>query len=212
MSPRKYRMGTRAENIAATRNAIVHAAMTLHERQGFQATSWDEIAMEAGVSSATVYRHFPSPAELIPACANTVFDVIQPPTVEQVAPKFAAHDDPAVRLEQLVRDTVHCFAQGEGWLHAAYRERDFIPSLADALEVIEGTLRILVRAAAGTPLSKREEAEIFVLCNFPFWKQLVDNGLGPRQSADTMVRLVQDTWAHHCPVGDASTEGGGRSC
>jgi AcrR family transcriptional regulator len=188
-------MGARAETVAATRHAIVEAAMALHQRQGVQATSWDEIAAAAGVSSATVYRHFPSPTELIPACAHTVFDVIQPPTLAQVAPKFAACDDPADRLEQLVRDTVHCYAQGEGWLHAAYRERDFIVPLADAIEVIESTLRVLVRAAAGTRLSKSAESELFVLCNFPMWKQLVDSGLGPRQATEANVQLVRDAWS-----------------
>ncbi len=195
MSPRKYRMGARADAVAATRAAIVDAARRLHETHGFQATSWDEIGVAAEVSTATVYRHFPSPAELIPACAQTVFDVIQPPTVAQVAPKFAAIPDPEDRLAQLVRDTAHCYQDGEGWLHAAYRERDFIEPLAEAIDVIESTFRVLIRAAAGRRLSKRLEAELFVLMNFPVWKQLIDNGIGYRQAADIQVRLVRSAWA-----------------
>ena len=40
--------------------AIVDAAMDLFERQGFDRTTMDEIALAAGVSKRTVFRHFAS--------------------------------------------------------------------------------------------------------------------------------------------------------
>ena len=85
-------MGARAETAAKTRAAIVFAARQLHAERGLVATSWDDIADRAGVSKATVYRHFPSLAELVPACAQTVFDLIQPLTPEQAAGAFASMD------------------------------------------------------------------------------------------------------------------------
>jgi hypothetical protein len=45
-----------------------------------------------------------------------------------------------------VRASCHCYAAGEGWLYAAQRERDFVPELPAALEVIKDTLRVLVVA------------------------------------------------------------------
>lgn len=154
------------------------------------ATNWEDIAERAGVSTATVYRHFPSLSELIPACARSVFDVIQPPSIEEASATFSSLGRAADRLERLVRDSCHCYSQGEGWLHAAQRESDLVPELSAALAVIEGTLHVLVDAAAGRRLGKADHAVLFVLSDFPFWKSLIDAGLTRRTTVDTIVRLV----------------------
>src|SRR5687768_1290265 len=129
MAPRRYRMNARAEATAATRTQIVEAAKALHAEVGVRATSWEQIAERAGVALATVYRHFPTLAALVPACARSVFDVIRPPTLEEASIKFAALDYPHERLALLVRRSVNCYVLGQGWLQAAYRERDFVPEL-----------------------------------------------------------------------------------
>lgn len=192
MSPRKYTMGARAAAVEETRTRIVGAAMALHAEQGVLATSWEEIAASAGVAATTVYRHFPGLDELVPACARTVFDLITPPTLEQASVQFAAMDSAVDRFEHLARESAHCYRRGEGWLHAAYRERDFSPALRSALEVIEGTLRVLVEAAAGRRLAAEDADVLFVLCNFPLWKQLVDAGLAYPAAERALIELVRD--------------------
>lgn len=191
MSPRRYHMGTRSDAVARTRAAIVAAARDLHAERGLAATSWDDIADRAGVSAATVYRHFPSTRELVPACARTVFDLIQPPTLEQAGATFAALGSAGDRFEHLVRQSCHCYAQGAGWLHAAHRERDFSAELDGALRIMEDSLRVLVTAAAGRHLSKADHAVLFVLCNFPLWWSLTVTGLPARAVEDALVRLVR---------------------
>jgi AcrR family transcriptional regulator len=191
MAPRRYRMGARADAVAHTRTRIVEAAKGLHAERGVQATNWEEIAEAAEVSPATVYRHFPSLAELVPACARSVFDLIQPPTVAEARPQFAALPTPEERLEHLVRTSAHCYRKGDDWLHAAHRERDFVPELDGALRIIEDTLAILIEAAAGGRLREPAQSSLFVLCDFPFWKDLVDRGLSPRRAEETVVRLVR---------------------
>ena len=57
-------MSKRAAAAARTRARIVEATRELHGEQGIAATSWDDIAARAGVGVGTVYRHFPSKAEL----------------------------------------------------------------------------------------------------------------------------------------------------
>lgn len=191
MSPRRYQMGVRADAVARTRESIVAAARELHAERGLAATSWDDIAARAGVSTATVYRHFPSTRELIPACARTVFDLIQPPTLEQASETFGALGSAGDRFEQLVRYSCHCYAEGAGWLHAAHRERDFSAELDAALHIIEDSLRVLVTAAAGRRLSKADHAVLFALCDFPFWWSLSVTGLAARAVEDALVRLVR---------------------
>jgi AcrR family transcriptional regulator len=52
-------------NRARTRQAIEAAALELMEAQGYQATTVEEIARRAGVSSATFFRHFPAKEDVL---------------------------------------------------------------------------------------------------------------------------------------------------
>ena len=192
MAPRRYDMGARADAVAETKARIIAAAMELHAKRGVQATRWEEIAEQAGVSVATMYRHFPSLKELVPACARTVFDLIAPLTVDQAMAKYAKLDDTSERLSFLVRANVHCYGRGEGWLHAAYRERDFIPELDSALRIIQDSGRALIEAAAQRRLGKVEEATLFTLLDFPFYKSLRSAGLDARGVEKVLTRLVTD--------------------
>lgn len=191
MAPRPYRMGARADAVADTRNRIVHAAKAVHAERGVVATSWEDIAARAGVSMATVYRHFPSLAELVPACARSVFDIIQAPTLAQAAEQFEALDVPADRFEHFVRQSCACYAKGAGWLHAAHRERDFVAELDTALRVLEDSLEVLVEAAAGRALPRPDLRALFVLCDFPLWWQLTAGDLPPGEVEEELVRLVR---------------------
>lgn len=184
-------MSTRADAVAQTRVRIVDAAKAVHAERGVLASNWEDIAERAGMSTATVYRHFPSLAELIPACARSVFDLIQPPTLAEAGVQFAALPQAGDRFDRLVRESCHCYQPGADWLHAAHRERDFVPELGAALEVIQGTLRVLVTAAAGRELEPADHGELFVLCDFPLWKSLLDAGLPGPTVEDTLVQLVR---------------------
>jgi AcrR family transcriptional regulator len=77
MSPRRYRLVNRSVAVRGPRNRIVRAAVRLHARKGALRTTWDDIAVEASVSRATVYHHFPPLDELVPACAQVAFDLIE---------------------------------------------------------------------------------------------------------------------------------------
>lgn len=191
MSPRPYRMTTRAAGVAETRARIVATAKQLHSEHGVVLTSNEQIAEAADVSTATVYRHFPSLDELISACARSVFDVIEPPSVEEASVQFAALDRPEDRLEHLVRTSCACYAKGAGWLHAAHRERDFVPELDAAMRVIEGTLEVLVGAAFGAPLGAEDRALLMVLCDFPLWWSLQAQGIDLVAVEEQLVRLVR---------------------
>ncbi|MBI2169107.1 MAG: TetR/AcrR family transcriptional regulator [Actinobacteria bacterium] len=191
MTPRRYRMGARAEAVAQTRQRIVDAATELHADRGVLATSWEDIAERADVSQATVYRHFPSLVELIPACAESVFDVAQVPTIEQASKMFAACETARCRFEQLVRDSCHCFDAGEAWLDAARRERRLIAAIDEVVTRQEEALAVLVRACLGGDTVRPRSLQLLcVLCDFPFWKQLVDRGMAKRTAEATIVALV----------------------
>ncbi len=54
----------RAEMLQKNRAAILDSAIELFLEKGYDQTSLDEISRRAGVSSATLYKHFPTKAEL----------------------------------------------------------------------------------------------------------------------------------------------------
>ena len=196
MSPRAYRSVQRAQRSRHTRERILNAAKTLHARHGILATSWEAIAREAGVATATAYRHFPSLAELLPACAASVFNTAGMPTPEQAAAIFAGARTPAARLERLIRGTCECYARGEGWLNAARRERELVAAVRDAVERQRQSVETLVRSAlAGSRVEARTVKAITALIDFPFWRSLSESGLGRRESEDLIVSLVRSTLA-----------------
>lgn len=55
------------------RLAILQAAATQFRANGFDASSMDKIALEAGVSKRTVYNHFPSKEDLFGATLVEIF-------------------------------------------------------------------------------------------------------------------------------------------
>ncbi|HWM08394.1 MAG TPA: helix-turn-helix domain-containing protein, partial [Solirubrobacteraceae bacterium] len=87
-------MTRRASTAAQTRQRIVDATLELHGEQGIAATSWDDIAARAGVGVGTVYRHFPSLDELIPACGDITRQVLALPDPARVQALFGGADGP----------------------------------------------------------------------------------------------------------------------
>src|ERR1700739_4907897 len=78
----------------ARRQQILGAARRCFTRNGFQATSMQDIFAESGLSAGAVYRHFTGKDEIITAIAQDVIDKItsaveaaltgtEPPTLDE---------------------------------------------------------------------------------------------------------------------------------
>ena len=178
MSPRRYRMDARRAASDATRHRIVAAAVKLHAEKGALATGWDEIAVAAGVSRATVYHHFPSLESLIPACAQLAFDLIEVPTPEAAARHFASLPGPDARLADFVIESCRCYAAGAGWLRAAWRERGVVPAMDAAVSRLQRGLGVLLDAAlSGVEVGVESRRVLVTLLDFPFWDGLDQAGV-----------------------------------
>src|SRR5688500_5079721 len=124
MSPRNYDMSRRAAAAAQTRDRIVAATCELHGEQGIAATSWDDIAARAGVGVGTVYRHFPSLDELIPACGAVTMQAIALPDPADV---FEGAKDADERIGRLVREAFAIYERAAPWLRAIRVDADVHP-------------------------------------------------------------------------------------
>lgn len=184
-------MSKRAAAVAQTRKRIVDATLELHGEQGIAATSWDDIAARAGVGVGTVYRHFPSLDELIPACGEITMRVIAVPDPSTVPGLFEHTTKPAERVEQLVREAFSIYERGAPQLRAIRRESDVHPRVAEDRAAFETALRALVDTAL-EPLdtTPQDRAVARALVDLNTWEALRDQGLRPADAAAAISDLL----------------------
>ena len=171
-------MTRRASSVAQTRRRIVDATRALHTEQGIAATSWDDIAARAGVGVGTVYRHFPSLDELIPACGEVSMRIVALPHPRDMPAVFEGERTPAGRIERLVREAFAIYERGAPELRAARNDADVHPGVALAAEELEASLTALVDSAL-EPLdvTPADRAVARAMVDLDTWQALRDQGL-----------------------------------
>jgi AcrR family transcriptional regulator len=92
---RPYNAPRRKERAEATRRSIVQAARSLFARNGYQATTLQAIAREAGVALPTVYAVFGSKAAILSALVKSAG---ADEDIREMARVAFAESDPAGRL------------------------------------------------------------------------------------------------------------------
>jgi AcrR family transcriptional regulator len=88
-------------HLTARRQQILHAAWRCFARNGFHATSMQDIFTEAGLSAGAVYRYFPSKLDLIKVTAESVMGGF-----DDAYESFAA-TDPVPTPDQTFQIVVH---------------------------------------------------------------------------------------------------------
>jgi AcrR family transcriptional regulator len=191
MSPRNYNMSKRAAAAEATRRRIIDATLELHAEQGIAATRWDEIAARAGVGVGTVYRHFPSVDELLPACGHVAMELLALPKPSDVPALFDGRDEPSARVERLVREVFSIYERGADVLRATLRERNVHPDVARDAAEIEAILGALVDAAL-EPLDVggHERRLTRAMVDVATWTALREHGLDPRETIATVSAML----------------------
>ena len=180
-------MGKRAAAVAQTRQRIVDATRELHREQGIAATSWDDIAARAGVGVGTVYRHFPSLYELIPACGHITMQIGAPPDPAMIPAVFEHAAQPAQRIEQLVREAFAIYERGAPELRAIRREADVHPRLSQDRDQLEASLNALIDTAlAPLNATQKDRAVARALVDLNTWEALRDQGL---ESAEAVAAI-----------------------
>jgi AcrR family transcriptional regulator len=184
MSPRKYDMSKRASAAAQTHRRIIDATRELHTEQGIGATSWDDIAARAGVGVGTVYRHFPSLDELVPACGEISMQTVALPA--DVPGLFEGARTHAERIERLVRAAFAIYERGEPVLRLIRDEIHVHPSVAEAFDQVEGTLTALVEAVA----EPRDRAVVRAMIDLGTWQALRNQGLSAEATVDAVSQML----------------------
>ena len=185
---RPYRKSKRAEDEERTRARIVDAAETLHGSLGPARTSISAVAEHAGVTRATVYRHFPDDESLFLACSSQW--LARQPVPDPAT--WTSYDGPTDRLRAGLADLYRYYREGQAMITLVHRDADVVPQrvrearveqqerwLATLLQPFPGRRRKTLRAAVGHAVA------------FTTWRSLcVEQGLTDRAAIDLLVGLV----------------------
>jgi len=190
MTPRKYDMSRRAAARERTRRKIVEATARLHGDNGVFGTSWQDIAREADVSVATVYAHFPSLKELLPACGALVMERARPPSAESAAELIRDASGPRERLKRVAAELFSFYERGGPHLEVDVRERQ-LPGVREWEESQRATVAAFVREVL---VDDRPDARTVQLLSaffdLPTFKALRTRGVSPSRAADTVAEAA----------------------
>jgi AcrR family transcriptional regulator len=191
MSPRNYEMNKRAAALADTRARIVAATVEAHRELGVQPTSWDEIARRAGVGVGTVYRHFRSLDDLLPACGRVVEETMALPTPDQIAHAFDGARSSHARVQRLVKLVFDIYERAAPFIQNIRNERERLPQLEPWHQMIERTLDALHREALGPMRPNRAQREIArALLDLASWQAFKERDLATDEIVEAVARLI----------------------
>ena len=147
-----------------THRALITAAMTLLAAKGFEETTTDEIAIVAGVSRRTLFRYFPTKADIVTAWTQQMTDVRRV-TVNACADGTPPQDMIRIALETVVPHIAKTQAESYAFVYLIERTPALLPvslrkyaqweeSLASALllrfpDMPDGRLAFRIAARSG---------------------------------------------------------------
>lgn len=189
---RPYRLRKRAERQEETRRRIAEATVALHQEIGPARTTVSAIARRAGVERLTVYRHFPSEADLLRACQQHF--LAAHPLPDPAA--WSSVRDPSERLRAALADLYGYYQETEAMLAHLLRDAPLVPDLAELLDAMPRYLeaaRTVLGAGWGVPDERRPllDAVLGHALDFETWRSLVRRqGLSTGQAVEVVARMV----------------------
>jgi AcrR family transcriptional regulator len=189
---RKYELKKRAEGMAETHRRITEAAIELHGAVGPSRTTLSAVAERAGVERRTLYRHFPTEADLFEACSTHYFSDNPWPDLGS----WRAIRDPRRRLERALDEHYAYYERTEPMLRNVLRDAELLDFARDAVAplhaYLEEAAEILTigRPARGRRRQLLRGALRHALA-FSTWHSLTANGIGRSDAAKLSAALVE---------------------
>lgn len=190
MTPRKYTMDKRKAAVEGTRQRILEATLALHSQKGILGTSWQDIARRADVSVGTVYKHFPSLEELVPACGELMYALTRPPSQEDAPQIFAGARTLKERLERLISELFDFYERGAPYIETDFQERR-LPMVQEWEVHMRDTIAGLTREAL-QPVRPDETTvqAVSALVDFSVFKSFVERSVQKEQAAKIMGEVL----------------------
>ena len=186
-------MGKRRVAVEETRQRILEATLALHSEKGIFGTSWQDIAQRADVSVATVYKHFPSLDELVPACGELMYAITRPPSMEAAPQIFAGARSLEERLERLISELFDFYERGASYIETDFQERQ-LPAVQEWEAHMRATIEGLTHEALSpvTPDERTVQAAS-TLVDFSVFKSFMERDI-PKEQAKEIMNEVLLCW------------------
>jgi AcrR family transcriptional regulator len=183
-------MDKRKAAVEETRQRILEAALALHSEKGIFGTSWQDIAHRADVSVGTVYKHFPSLDELVPACGELVYAITRPPSLEDAPQIFAEANSLEERLGCLIEELYAFYERGASYIETDFQERQ-LPAVQEWEAYMRATIAGLVREAlVSAEPDEHTVQSVSALLDFSTFKSFVDRDIQKEQAAKTISEVL----------------------
>jgi AcrR family transcriptional regulator len=184
---RPYQKAKRAEDEWRTRQRIVDAAEYLHGTLGPARTTVSAVAGRAGVTRATVYRHFPTEESLFLACSRHWLSRQRLPEPDA----WRAIDDPVERLRTGLMDIYRFYRRGEQMMANIHRDTDVVPAIVASARRSREQLWLDTLLAPQPGRRKAVQAAIAHATAFTTWQSLCRRqGLSHKAAIELMLGMV----------------------
>jgi AcrR family transcriptional regulator len=172
-----------------TRQRITEAAIELHGTIGPAGTTLSAVAERAGVTRATLYRHFENEDTLFTACSAEWLAANPRPGLA----RWAAIEDPAERLATALDELYAWYRSTEAMRSNLLRDIDALPArIAAGIRAFPASMRDVLDvgwpATGGSGALRR--AALGHAVAFDTWRSLIHEGLDDDQAAAMMVGFV----------------------
>ena len=198
---RKYELKKRADDMAETHLRITEAAIDLHGTIGPARTTLSAVARRAGVERRTLYRHFPTEADLFVACSTHYFEANPSPDLGC----WRAIRDPRERLSLALEELYAYYERTAPMLRNVLRDAELVDVARDAVASLNAFLEEAaeILAAGRRCGGKRRQLLVAALrhaLSFSTWHSLTTNGATRASAARLVTALVE---AAHAPAARA---------
>jgi AcrR family transcriptional regulator len=195
---RKYELKQRAEGMAETHLRITEAAIELHGTIGPSRTTMSAVAKRAGVERRTLYRHFPTEADLFVACSTHYFTANPWPDLDS----WRAIRDPNERLARALDELYAYYERTEPMFSNVLRDAQLVDFARDAVAPLHAYLEQAAEIlAAGRPARGRRRHVLIAALRhalaFPTWHSLTTNGITRADAVKLITALVESAATPH---------------
>jgi len=189
---RKYELKKRADEMAKTHRRITEAAIELHGTVGPARTTLSAVAKRAGVERRTLYRHFPTEADLFAACSTHYFTAHPWPDLDS----WRAIRDPRKRLERALDELYAYYERTEPMLNNVLRDAELVDFARDAVSPLHAYLDEAADALTGGRPARGRRRQLLKRAlrhalAFSTWHSLTTNGIGRSDAAKLVTALVE---------------------